>query len=616
MAQKLTRLTGDPPKGIVSAVTIAGLPALTPSTPRREAVRAAAAALAAGLGGALWKLADAADPNPAGPLAAFTAPQPAVAPSAWGLDHFRWHGLAGWPAHLAAADLQTPLRAVAMLLVAAAALAILHPGAFQRPAPYYLAPFRRAVAYVSAALIAIAVPAALGHLGTALAPDLVERAHLDAGVALRLGIAMALFCAFAWTMAGPGILNVRAALRFSHGALAGISVWAALTLAVLLAQPLADLAELAAVGNAMVAVDAGHGAPGATYAWILCCQMLTVGLGLGLAAAVATSSAPQSMGAGPRAGAAGVAAALAGLLLLASWRTSAGVRTRVAEAAPDVVALAGLARTAPPRPLVLLMGDAWGRRRVPPRQALVPVGLAPDCVPATAWGDRTLPPASDANLAALVRTRLRLGGQVSGLAARLLGCEIAMRARLLEPQRALDLVFADTAGARTGFFAFYTALRGLAEHPAAGRDSVWLRALLDTSRYTTTADGRQRLERLAQRPVGVAGEVTGRLDVAAPAAWRVALEAAVDPASGVSPWLYAARTDAQALQYAAVATMPDPSGRFTFAGVAPGWYQIALLAPEGTSPDSLATLSIRGDPAQFIVRAASRRDLGTIRIRP
>jgi len=65
----------------------------------------------------------------------------------------------------------------------------------------------------------------------------------------------------------------------------------------------------------------------------------------------------------------------------------------------------------------------------------------------------------------------------------------------------------------------------------------------------------------------------------------------------------------------AQAVTPGPGGAFTFTAVAPGWYQLALLAPAGTAPARLRTLSVRGDPGQFSVAAGrARRDLGTIRL--
>lgn len=191
-----------------------------------------------------------------------------------------------------------------------------------------------------------------------------------------------------------------------------------------------------------------------------------------------------------------------------------------------------------------------------------------------------------------------------------------MRARLFQPEEARALVFGDPAPARIGFFAFYTALRGLGEHPGMERARMWIAALGDTARYATTAEGRARLARLAQLPDSAPAEIVARLDVAHPETWRVGLGTGADSASGMSPWLYAPRTDGQILHYMAAATSPAPDGSLRFTGVPAGTYQLALLAPPGTGPESLAALSIRGDPGQFSVRAGSRRDLGTIRIRP
>jgi hypothetical protein len=68
------------------------------------------------------------------------------------------------------------------------------------------------------------------------------------------------------------------------------------------------------------------------------------------------------------------------------------------------------------------------------------------------------------------------------------------------------------------------------------------------------------------------------------------------------------------LQYMAAAATPDAEGHFTLTGVGTGTWQVALLGPEGFSATALAALSVRGDPGQFSVLAAGRRDLGTIRL--
>jgi len=592
------------------------MPALNPSTPRREAARAALVAAAAFAGGCLWVLADAAARVPVGPLAAFAMPEAAIAPRAWALDVATWHGLARLAFTVQESGLAWVLRLAALALGIGATVAVIHPGAFRRPSPYYLTPLRRITAYVSAIAIGYGMPGLLAVLGDALTPDLTTTTYLDLGAALRLAGALALVGAVIWTVAGPGVYNIRALLRFSHGALAGLAVWAACALAVLLAAPLRDLGALASVGNVMVAVDAGRGAPGATFGAVLAFTALLYGAGLALAGALAVIGAPQSMGAHSRSGAAAVGAVILLVLLALGWNTARGTARRVADAAPDVVSTLGLTPEAPPRPIVLLLGEAGAARRVPPRQALAPVRLAPDCAPAPAWGEPRLPAASDENLAKLDAWMAGHRAEVSGLAARVAGCRVALLARLFRPAEARAQVFDETEPARIGIFALSFALRGIGEGPATADGARWLAAVADTARWAATAEGRARLARWrAARPRGLEGEVRGRLDAPDPARWRIALAAGAAPGSGIEAFLVAPRTDGQVLLGVAQAVTPGPDGFFDFRGVAPGWYQLALLAPAGTEPVRLGALSVRNDPGQFSLAAGPvRRDLGTIRL--
>jgi len=593
------------------------MPALNPSTPGREAGRAAAVALAAFLGAALWVLAGAAGGAAAGPLAAFALPRAAIAPRAWALDPAVWHGWARLPFAIRAAGTAWVLQLAAFLCGAAAVLGVIHPGAFRRPAPYYLTPARRLTAYATAAVIALALPRALAALWTALVPDLTTTAVVDVGGALRLAATMALAGAVLWTLAGPGLLSLRALVRFSHGALGGLAVWTACAVAALLAAPLRDVGDLTTVGIVTVAVDAGRGVPGATFGSVLAGTLLAYGFGLALAGALLVVGAPQSMGARPRLGSAATAA-LVLLLLLAGGRAASNIAAgRVAAAAPDVVAALRLSTDGPPRPVVLLLGDAQAARRVPPWQALAPLRLAPDCAPAPAYGSPRLPAASEANLAALDAWQAAHSAEVSGLAARVAGCRAAILARLFRPEAARAQVFDDPRPARMGSFALSYALRSLEEGPPTAAGARWLRALTDTTRWALTADGRERVVRWLARAVSEpAGAVVGRLDVPGAPAWSVGLAAGADPASGADPWLLAPRNDGQAILDLAQATAPAPDGVFTFRGVAPGWYQLALLAPAGTPPARLRALSVRGDPAQFWVGPGQvRRDLGTIHLR-
>jgi hypothetical protein len=591
------------------------MPALNPSSPRREAVRAVLVGASALLAGLLWVLADATALAPVGPLAAFAMPEAAIAPRAWALDPATWHGWARLPFAIQHAGLASVFHLVAFLLGAAAFLAVIHPGAFQRPSPYYLTPLRRASAYLSAAAISYGMPGVFAVLGDALTPDLTTSTFVDAGATLRLAAVLALVGASVWAVAGPGVWNVRALLRFSHGALAGVSVWAVCGLVVLLAAPLRDLGALASVGNVTVAVDVGHGTPGGTFGAVLAATVVLYGAGLALTGVLAVISAPQSMGAHSRSGAAGVGAVLLAVLLLLGWSSARSTAARVREAAPDVVAALGLSTTAPARPIVLLLGDRLAARRVPPRQALAPLKLAADCAPTTAYGEARLPPASDANLAKLDAWLAAHRTEVSGLAARVVGCRVAILARLFRPEEARAQIFGDPEPARVGIFAVSFGLRGLAESPPTAAANRWIRGVGDTTRWVANAAGRERLARArSAAPAAFAAVVSGRLAVAGAAGWRVALVAGVDPATGTDPMLIAPRSDGQVLLTTAQATAPGADGTFTFRGVAPGWYQLALLAPAGTDPARLAALSVQADPGQFSVVAAARRDLGTIRL--
>ncbi|MDP3773257.1 MAG: hypothetical protein Q8Q85_03225 [Gemmatimonadales bacterium] len=595
-------------------MTIVGLPILNPSTPRREAMRAALVASLAFLGMVGWALAEAALPLRDGPLTVFTYGVPGIGPRAWGMDPSDWHGLAAIPSRLVpSVGAYAAIRILGVVLISAAALAVIHPGVLQRPRQYFLPPLRRVVAYASAVIIGVGAPEAMSRLGAALTPDITFNTNVDIGAALRIGAVFVVFCASLWLIAGPGVLNIRAYLRFGHGAVAGLSMWGACCLGVLLAEPLRALGELAAVGNVLATLDASRGAPGGTYGWILLSTILTYGLAMGMAGALAVVGAPQSLGPKSRGGAGAAAAAVLGRVLLAGWRTSAGSRQRVSEAAPDVVESLGLSVSGPARPIVLLMGAEDARRRVPARQALLPRSLAADCAPSPAYADRPLPAASEANLAALDRWLGAHHDEVSALAARAVGCRVAILARLFRTEDARTQIFGDAAPALVGAFAFRLGLKGIETFSGDPAAAAWVRALRDTARYAATADWREKLERLAAGPPAVtAPEVRGRLAAPDPAAWRVALVTGAEP--GTDPWLLAPRTDGLALQNIVRTATPSALGDFTFRDVPAGRFQLALLAPEGTAPERLRGLSVAGDPGQFIVAAASRRDLGTIRI--
>ena len=61
------------------------------------------------------------------------------------------------------------------------------------------------------------------------------------------------------------------------------------------------------------------------------------------------------------------------------------------------------------------------------------------------------------------------------------------------------------------------------------------------------------------------------------------------------------------------ATDVGKDGRFSFAGLRDGYYQLALLSPEGTGVGQLARVTVRGDPGVFRLDPSHKmKDVGTI----
>lgn len=593
-------------------MTISSMPALQESTPREQRLRAALAALACFAGGALWVLAETGD-GALGPLSGFEVQTAAVAPRAWALDMSEWTGLAGMASSIGTGAAMA-LRAVAILLLAAAALGVIHPGVYQRPAPYALPPLRRAIAFTTSFLIGMALPAVLLALTSALTHE--PRAGvtaMDSTVTLRVLLGTSIFCAILWALAGRGVLNPRALVRFAHGGVAGVGIFGALGIAAVASRPLIELAALSRAGNVFSAADAGAGAAGATFGWMLGATMVLYGLGCAVAGAVAVTGAPQSVGQWPRRGSAAVAIVGLALLVAAGLVIERGAERRAADAAPDLVAELGLATSAPARPVVLLNGE--GAIRVPPRGALAPVELAGDCAPPGLDAVRALPAATEDNAAKLRAYRERLGNEISGRAARALGCEAAIRARLFEPDEARRLLFTDPERSRIGYAGFRIGVRGLLENVSTQRSRALLGQLADTTRYATTPQIRRRIAALAAAPPDQPASVHGELAVVRPERWRIGIISAGDSTRRLSPWVTAPRTDGQVLEWMAAAVAPDSTGTFVFTGLAPGAYRLALLAPEGLTSEALSIARVAGDPGRFELRPGAVLVLGPVSLR-
>jgi len=108
--------------------------------------------------------------------------------------------------------------------------------------------------------------------------------------------------------------------------------------------------------------------------------------------------------------------------------------------------------------------------------------------------------------------------------------------------------------------------------------------------------------------------VSGRI-VAPQRGWRVALLIADEPGAGTDPLQQAPKSDGQVLASMVAATDAGPDGSFAFTGLRDGFYQLALLSPEGMGIPQLARLTVRGDPGVFQLPAAQKtRNIGAIRL--
>ena len=594
-------------------MTLTDLPAIQDTTPGREARRALMASLMCFAGGALWVLAEM-HFSPVSPVSGFQMPAVPIAPRAWGFDAGDWDGLAGFAVSLSSGVAWT-LRIAGTLLLAAAALLVIHPAVFQRPALYVLPPFRRTVAWLTSLLIGLALPATLLMLTASLTPEgRPGEMAMDSGVTMRIGLGIAVFCAVLWALAGRGLIHPRALVRLAHGGIAGFGIFGALGIAAVATRPLIELAALSRDGNVFSAADAGAGSLGATFGWMLGATMLIYGLGCAVAGAVAVTGAPQSVGQYPRYGPAMVTMALLGLLMVAAGSVSLNAERRVNESAPDLVAELGLATSALPRPVLLLTGDP-ATRRVPPRAALAPADLASDCAPVRRDRERALPAATEENAAKLRAFRDRLGSEISGRAARALGCEVAIRARLFEPGEARRLIFSDPNRARVGYASFRAGVRGLLENVGPDFGGALVSQLSDTAGYVATRSIRERLATITAAAAPEPGIVTGRLAVSAPQLWRIGIVAAGDSGQELSARTTLPSTDGAVLAWMADAVSPADDGGFVFRGLRPGAYRLALLAPPGTEPAALGAMAMTGDPGRFVVRPGATHDVGIVALR-
>ncbi len=572
--------------------------ALDATTPLHLGRRAALVALAAGLGGALWVIGDAAAPVHLGPLGPPAAPTAALVPAAWTFEPTAWHGLAGLPARLGSMGLHWPGFLLALLLVAGAALAIIHPGAFQRPAPYRLPRSRAIIAYVSALLIGMALPATVLLVANLVGPGSAPAFT----AAMRVCFGVVAFCACLWTLAGQDIWHPRALVRFTHGGMAGFGIAGVFTIAALLLLPFEPVVDAGAVAAAIR--DLGQGSPGSTWGTVLGWRLVLVGLAFAAAGAVAVMAGPQSVGSPPRLGAGVVALVTTVLLVAAGAAAARSAGTLARDLDPEVVAELQLT-VGPPRFVALLSGDG---------RVTVGTAAAMEAGRECAGAEGAVPAPSDENLQRVRAALASTGGAVSVRASRLLACLAVLHALRFEPDAAAAALFDDPAPGRLPLATLGAAARGVVDRSQAPAARRWLGSIADSIRFTGSGAVGTTLRRRLGAPPESAATVEGILAVAAPTRWRVALVRGVPTGAAAPAASRTPLTGERILQSMAVAATPDAAGRFVLAGVPAGTWQVALLAPEGTAARDIAALSVRNDPGQFSVLAADRRDLGTIRL--
>ena len=619
-------------------MTLADLPVLNPSTPGKEAQRAVIVAALFAAFGVLYALARAAASAPPDPSLS-TGVFGFAYPAGWGITPALWSGAATWPTRLARADLGTTLAVSANIIMVIALIVVMYPDILARQGPQYVSPARRILTVVVAFVLAFLMYLGVNKIDAIFQADTISA---DPSGARRdlfgLAALAAIVFGSVWSFIGPKDFGRRIPLRISHGALSGISLWAAVSLAtVLSSQARAFLSSSLDTYYSLLTVDAFAGSPGSTVAWAVGSDVLTAAAAMALCGALLVTTSPQTLGPANRRGAAVVAIVLTAFLLVVAGTTWSQTKTRAAVVQADVVGALGLEVTGPVRIPVVLAGQGLPRpQRIVARSQSHPQSLAEDCSNAAVQDERTLPAATVANVQRMTAWLDSHTDEVSGLAIRVVNCRAALQALLWEPDAAREGIFLSSRPERTGALTYLYAMSGVAAPRPALQRRI-LAALADTTKYRHGAEAATRFANLARtagdtvaeaawrsqeaqqtdltlrpRAAYADGTVRGRL-VTPQSGWRVALLVADEPGAGADPLQQAPRSDGAVLASMVAATDVGPDGSFAFTGLRDGYYQLAALSPAGIGVSVLAGLQVRGDPGVF--QLAARKDLNLAPIR-
>jgi len=623
-------------------MTLADLPVLNPSSPGREARRAAVVAALFAVFGALYALVRAAGSAPPD-LSASTDPVFGFAfPRGWGISPATWSGAATWPSRLAGADLGTTLAVLAVVLMAIALVIVMHPDILSRQGPQYVSPARRITTVAIAFVLAFVVYVGVGRIDDIITSTITT--DPDAARRQLVGFAAisALLFGAVWSFIGPKDFGRRIPLRISHGALGGLAVWAAITFATLLSsQPRAFLSSSLDTFYTLLTVDAASGSPGATAGWAMSTDVLTAAVAMAVAGCLLVVTAPQSLGPGNRRASAMLGAVLGAFLAVVALTTYSVTKDRARTVNFNVTEQLQLATNGPSRAGVLLRGQNTATSDRLFRTPVTPTSTADDCLHSP--GDaRALPAATGANVQRLTAWLSSHGNEVSGASIRVASCRAILQTLLWDPVAARAGMLASAHPERIGAVTYYLTAPTIGA-AAPGPLRQLLTAMSDTSRYQHGAEAAQRFADLARiagdtaleadwrqriiqptagaamanllsRPTYTDGQISGRL-ASARTGWRIALLIGPDPTSGADASASTPRAEGPILSSMVDAADIGSDGRFSFTGLRDGYYMLALLAPEGSSTSLMTDLQVRGDPGVFRLEPTRKvKDVGTVTV--